>query len=322
MKDRWNFKTCYLIYPGDFNIKRLERILEELNLRVLNYNEIGEESLNFLKKIEQNIRRADFIISIFNGSESPNYFFEMGLAYGLKKTFFSVVDENVLNVPSYISNQMYLKIDIKDIEKIQFSLIQFLSNYKKTYYPYHKKYFDKIEDVKKIDINLNSLLKKLESLKKEGSGFEFENFIGEVLKNFNDIKYVKKQNISEKYFIDFSIWINGLDIISANPVLIETKIGNLTKNKLLMAKDQLERGLINLKTSIGIIVYLDLEEKDFSTINRDENIAKSLKYDYPLVMFLEVSDLFEMLKNQSLSKEIIKIRNKKLHMHPGDLRFG
>ncbi len=255
MKTEWKFTTCYIISPENFKINRLKPILKEFNLKILNYDEFRKEPLSILKKVEQNIRRADFIISIFSGFESPNYYFEMGLAYGLKKPFFSIIDENVFNVPSYITNHIYSKVNLKEIEKIQFSLTQFLLNYTKPYYKFNRQ--DLIND-KKTDFSINFLIKKLKSLKTNGNELKFENYIRDVLNNFNDIKYVKKQEKRESSAIDFSIWINGLDIISANPVLIETKYGNLTKATLLGARDQLIKYLINLKTSIGIIIYFDL----------------------------------------------------------------
>ena len=319
MKTEWNFTTCYIISPENFKIDKLRSILEKLNLKILNYDEFKRESSSVLKKIEKNIRRADFILTIFSGFESPNYYFEMGLAYGLKKPFFSIIDENVFNVPSYITNHIYSKVNLKEIEKIQFSLTQFLSNYKKRYYNFDR--LNLIND-KKTDFSMNSLIKKLNSIKTNGNGLKFEKYIRTVLNNFNDIKYVKKQEKRESYGVDFSIWINGLDIISANPVLIETKFGNLTKSTLLDASNQLRKYLIELKTSIGIIIYFDLEEKDFDVKNLDEIVAPLLSYNYPLVIFFEVNHLLDILKNQSLTKEIIKIRNKKMHRQQGDLHFG
>lgn len=313
-------KSCFIVAPTNLNIDPLRNLLKNRQINVLDISNIELSKINFTLSIEKVIRKADFICVIITKQYMPNIFYEFGLARGAKKPIFLIYEDEQLPISNFF-NITYVRASINDTEAISINLDIFLSNYRKRseyYYPgkkYQKKlnfiksnqerslfFYPSKEYVKKLK-DISSIQKELEILRSNGYEKDLEDFMEKIFKQFDDVIVVKKKSYSKEEAADFSLWIDGLESIIGNPVLVEIKMGNITKSNLIKTENQIRDYLIKIKAPLGLIIYLDRRKKHF----------KNPKIKYPLVIWFELHNLISSLSTNSLTKVIANQRNKLIH---------
>lgn len=288
------FRNCFVISPLNVNLKPLREVLEARSIKVKDAFHIPTSKLSISMAIEKEIRDSDFVCAIISSNSSPHIFFEIGLAKGAEKPIF-IIFENENEIPLDLKNIAYVKTSSKDKEAIAFSLDQFLDKYKKI--P-KSAYYRKNE--RKTKKPLDSFF--MQNLDLISQHREIEMFLVDLFENLEDVRIVTKETYSDNQ-IDMVLWVDKLESNLKNPVLIEVKVGNLSKNKLKNAEDQLIKYLKNANASTGLLIYLDRENRHF----------KPSESKIPLIIWLEFHDLVQWLYELSLADIIVKERNKMAH---------
>ncbi|MEH7148814.1 hypothetical protein, partial [Priestia megaterium] len=107
--------------------------------------------------------------------------------------------------------------------------------------------------------------------------------------------------------VDFVLWLDELDEVNqlfGNILLIEMKIGSLTKEVIDAGERQLQQYLENTNNKVGLLLYFDREGKRFK-------LGGSLN---PLIIRMDIEDfIFEVNKKKNLVNVILDCRNKIAH---------
>lgn len=291
MKKEKRFKNCYLIAPLSNENKQLVELLKRHEIHVNEDLYSTNSILSLSNKIEEGIRNADFVCAFLPSKASSNLFYEIGIARGLKKPIFLIIeDKNTLNM--YLQDMVYVIASIKDINAIEFALDQFLNKYRQN------KHFS-IKDFNRKKLGFNYSNRELQRLDNE---MELDNFLVNLFKNLNGVTVVKKDKYENKG-IDMALWVDGLDAVIGNPILVELK-KVLSNSSLLEAEQQLETYLEKTNSNLGLLIYV----KDGANGFEQPLLKKSM------VIWLEIHDLMDKLIEHSLAEIIITKRNEMVHL--------
>lgn len=284
----------------------LKYLLEKYRISSLDHINNQDSNLNISPAVEADILKSDFFIGVITKIVDPNIFFEIGIARGAKKPIFLIIDGYEL-APS-LENITYVFASTNEVDKIEFSLDQFLSNYsiknknlKRFISWYNVNDSDKDKNLKSI-CNIWSLSEK--DLKKCDYKIEKEIDIYDELRCWlKSSNVITKENQMRDQGADMSIWVDGLETIIGNPILVEIKYGNLSHNKLINSEDQLRNYVKKINGTIGLLIYFDKTGKKFD----------SKEVNWPLVIWLDFHDLISSLKKETLAEIILEKRNKMVH---------
>lgn len=294
MNRKKSFKNCFIISPFNVDLKTLRELLETRNIRVKDSLNIPTSKISYPMAIEKEIRNSDFVCAIISYDLPPNIFFEIGLAKGAEKPIFLIL-EGKNDIPLDLKDMFYVKAFPKDKEAIAFSLDQFLAKYRKI--P-KSAYYEK-KGIKSKNKSNYSIQQNLDLI---NNSHEIEMFLENLFMNLDDVRIVTKQSYDDNR-IDIALWVDKLESNLGNPVIIETKLGNLSKHSLKLAEIQLREYLKKTNASTGLLIYLDLENRRF----------KPSEFKFPFIIWLELHDLVRELNELSLADIIVKQRNKLLH---------
>lgn len=286
-------QVCYISAELMEDLNKFRSILQELNFRVYDHFDLPINN-SIEDDITEKIKCSDFVIAIIK-NESPNIFFEIGLAKGLSKPIFLVADNNV-DLPIYIKNSLYINASLKDYNLIKKSLVKWLDTIKVS--QPKKKII--IKDKQSIDIN--NFLEIIHRIRKDGETYEVEKLIKQIFETFQTQVVVNDFNADKG--ADYAIWINDLQNIIGNPLLlIEMKSGNLDQNIITNTKHQLAKYMQMAEAKVGLVLYLDREGKRFRTSSMIN----------PIILTMDLEDFLIEVSNQSLSEFILRQRNHMAH---------
>jgi len=285
----------FVIHSSETDITNLKFIFSEMNIELVspffNYFNAG---IDWATNFKEQIKDSDFIVCYYE--DRPNSIFELGMAHGMNKPIFVVVPPNS-KIPSDLNSILYVSANFDEEEKIRYNLHIFLNNLKKKALKRHKQKTSKF----KGNILTNSFLNNL-NISKETSGQEFENYISRIFTELEIVSVENDRGRSKDFVADFSIWLDDLDSIIGNPLLIEIK-STTTIQSLRKAEEQLLKYLERFNGKTGLIIYNDfkLKNKEFET-----QFA-------PRILAIGVNKLVLELRNKPISKIIFDLRNSAVH---------
>lgn len=292
---------CFLSYSFKADISVVKRILTENNVHFVSPIESPEYGDTLVTTIRRQMQDSDFVIVILDDSE--NVSFELGMAIGLKKPIFILVSTKNVSLPVYVSEQTYTIAEPTDYEKINYSFRFFLDNLAKR----HPKVVRKISKLPKKIIKGKTISQDLAyswSRRENYTGQQLEEGILELFHNLRIDILAENRNKATDFQADFSIWIDELNSVIGNPIIVEAKL-NRNRNALKNAVDQLSNYLkkYNSNSKTGLLIY-------------DNPSGESLTdlYSYsPLVLSISFQDLVSKLTIKSLPEVILELRNHVIH---------
>lgn len=290
MKKKKSFKSCYLIAP----FRKTKKLIELLQKHEIKTNDeliFSDSTWSLSNNIEEGIRKADFVCAYIPSKPNNNIFFEMGIARGLKKPIFLIIEEKE-NLDIYLQDMVYVIASIEDENAIEFALDQFLNNYRQTFQHLRS------DKVAKEKFDTESFKHKLKMVK---SSTELECFLVELFENLDGVTVAKKDKYANKG-IDMALWVDKLEYNLGNPVLVELK-NYFSFSMLSNAENQLRQYLNKTNSNLGLLIY----------VNKDICEIKKPKIKKPMVIWLELHDLVQKLSESSLAEIIINERNEMLH---------
>jgi len=250
--------------------------------------------------ILESIRLADFIVIVYSES-NQNLAFEAGLATGLGKPVFSIIEGDL--VDPFLTNTPYVRASPSDMERIKFTFEIFLTKLTKkevatgirtTQQKYYgggegiptKNYFDVTEEYRKIPT---------------GDGQALENFFERLFPLYG-VKIVKKQKVPERSITsDFTIWYDFLSDTLGNPIMVEIKarLDPTSYPDFLLRINAIR----NSNRGISMLVFYDgLVDVSTDIFPKD-----------PTCLFIEIKGFIEQITDQGFASVVKKYRNNLIH---------
>ena len=246
--------------------------------------------------IKSAIRACDFVVVLYT-SPSTNITFEAGVALGLSKPIFSIINPDT-ETPDILLDSAYVNAMPTDLEKIEFNLGLFYKNIKP------KKTSATSKRVKFYGggeaVPYDATVERSNFLEKN-SGLAFELFLKNLFDVYNISVVMRADNKASEFSPDFSIWSDELENILGNPILIEVKTELNPKNVYQLANMVSE--YLRTSTATSCLVFYE----------RLRGLDKSEVPITSRCLYIQVSDLLEKLKVYGFSDAIRTIRNELIH---------
>ncbi len=107
---RSNRLKCYISAPASFDLTIIETVLSNLNIDHHTFYDLSVGT-TFSDLIFRKIRESDFVIAILT-SENENVLFELGVADGIQKPLFILIDKEY-KVPFFLERKNYFQTNFK-----------------------------------------------------------------------------------------------------------------------------------------------------------------------------------------------------------------
>jgi nucleoside 2-deoxyribosyltransferase len=289
------FNNCFIIASADTKILPLKRLLKERNIIVHDFFSSRSLGLSISSLITKEIKNADFIIAILDLKTSqPNVFFELGLAQGIGKPVFLIIQDEG-HIPADLRDMVHVRLSSDDWQSIAFALDHFLSKYE--YRPTKTVFRSKAYKKTKLASDIRQ--ENLVTVQKHGTSKELAALFVKLLKS----EKIIFQYQFETNGADMALWIDSLEASLGNPILVEFKIGNLSNSILMKAEQQLRHYVKKTATRTGLLIYLDRRGRQF----------KPSRFELPLIIRLDARDLVTKLSDKPLHEIILSERNRLAH---------
>jgi len=294
---------CFLSYSFQTDISVIKKILTEKNISFVNPVENLEYGSAILQTISRQIKDSDFVIAVFDNS--TNVSFEIGLAMGAKKPVFVITQhKNETGIPNFLSLITYTIATSTDYEKIKYNFDIFFNNLSTKK---ERIATDTIERKAKTRKGYkgkkltNEFVQSVSDIDKI-RGIEFEELVGSLFKELN-LKTFAQNRIKEKDFqADYSLWIDELNSIVGNPIIVETKASSdhrILNESINILSNYLKK--YNSKT--GLLIYNNPLGKQYNDL-----------FSYsPLIISISIQELLQQLTEKTLPEIVLQLRNKAIH---------
>ncbi|HEY5123253.1 MAG TPA: hypothetical protein VIK14_05905 [Ignavibacteria bacterium] len=282
----------------------IKKLLADLDISYITPLESLEYGNSILPIFTRQMKDSDFVLAIFD--DSTNVSFELGMAMAFKKPIFIIAgDSKEQKLPRYLEVPTYTFAKPTDYNKIKYSFDLFLNNLtlkkdKNFSDILGKKTITKKEfKGKKLSHDYINSLDNLNNVK----GIDFERFVGEIFSKL-ELEVLAQNKVKENDFIaDFSIWIDELNSVIGNPIIVETKSFEPNMGKLRNAIDQLACYLKKFNSKVALLIY-----------NNPKGIPVHDLFSYsPLVLSISIQELLKKLTEKTLPEIILELRNKVAH---------
>jgi len=300
MRKKTALKSCFIATRIPMNIRPLREALVARGIQVKDALSLPPGPGSIVGAIESAIRDADFVCAIISPEMSANVLFEIGLAYGARKPLFLIVDKEA-DLPANLKDIFYVRASSWDTEAIEFNLDNFLEHPTRGIPGRQRTTAKKPEPSLLHGLRVNEKLKSLLSLQGAERAMALEELVAGLLKQADAV--VTQERYYPDTGADMAIWLDGIESILGNPVLVEIKAGRLSEERLREAELQLQHYLTQTNARAGLLIYLD---------QRDQRFPSSPS-TWPLVVRLDVRDFVDVLARGELVATLIAERNKAAH---------
>lgn len=289
-----SFDRCFISVPVGSNTKPLLSLLSDKGILANDAYTLWKD--NYALSVEEEIRNSDFLIAVFSPiMENLNVLYEIGFARGAKKPIFLIV-QGEGQIPDFLMDAVYIRASLDDQHLVSFYLDKFLSKHKKR----RKKPVPRLQKPL-MKQNIASLKKRLKNIRESGSGSDFHQFVGDLIRS-QGVLVETSFGVEEKG-ADMSIWVDSLESSFGNPILIEFKMGNLSERNMKMAENQMKQYLSKANIRSGLLIYLDRNGRHF----------KQSTLGTPLVIRLDIRDFVDKLADNSIDSILYRERNLMAH---------
>ncbi|MFL6386294.1 MAG: hypothetical protein ACJ71U_02290 [Terriglobales bacterium] len=207
------------------------------------------------------IMKADAVIAVFE-EESPNLFFELGLAVASGKSVLAIVNPERL-IPPFLAELPYVTSDLRDSTTLRYSLDQFIKGLSKSRPMLRESKLPKNRPEK---INeLQDIAERFATMRLNGSPLEAEELFHQFLETAG-ISVVQETSRKDQG-ADFVIWRDELRSIVGSPILVEIKLARFNGFSFRAAYSNLRTAVESTGTPAGMLLYLDRDKQRFERPN-------------------------------------------------------
>lgn len=295
-----NKLKCFISASQQDDTSLIKDVLAENNVDVTDFYDlsIGESFQNILK---QKIRKVDFVLFILT-EESKYIYYEIGICEGMGKQHFVLFGKEI-KVPFYFENKLFQRANLDDKNFLDLSIKNILNKVNKNWKPRHRTkpdidYTYSDNTIERLKFHLNWINHYRNNDAEENDLYIL---IEELFKTVK-LNYVKNFSDFDKG-VDFALWSNELGRIIGNPIIIEIKYGNLSKNSFKNAEEQLKNYASKADARLALLLYLDKNNKRFK-------VQPSLN---PLIISYDLEDFLNDLIKQPFENLVLSQRNNIAH---------
>ena len=300
MRKKTALKSCFIAAPFAVNTSPLRESLSGRGIQVTDALSLPPGPGSMIGAIESAIRDADFVCAVVSPRMSSNVMFEIGLAYGARKPLFLIVDKQA-DLPANLKDIFYVRASPWDSEAIEFNLDNFLEHPTSGIPRRQRTTERKLEPSLPHEFEIDEKIESLRSLQGPERALALEDLVAGLFKRVHVV--VAQERYYPDSGADMAVWLDGIESILGNPVLVEVKAGRLSEQRLQQAELQLLRYLTQTNARAGLLIYLDQTGRRFPS-----SPAK-----WPLVVRFDVRDFADVIARGELVTTLIAERNKATH---------
>ena len=288
--------ACFLSAPVGAELSVVRQVLQDLNISVFDSYEPNADDRSY-ESVARKLARADFLLAIVTSEKNENVIYEMGVADGLGKPAFILVDRDE-RLPSFLLRRVHLKANFKETDVLRIALTRFIEDmHGRRLRPTRHQSTSFARPTK---APLDEKLTDLPQLRLEG-GRAVERFVFKLLK---DIHLTAVENpYGDDRGADLAIWSKHLAASIGNPLIVEVKAGDLSWETIRRAEEQLLAHTMRSGARFGLLLYLDRQNQRFQ--DRPSST--------PYVIRFDVEDLVRQLQVTPFEKLIAQARNRLVH---------
>ncbi|HUW94152.1 MAG TPA: hypothetical protein VMW58_00045 [Anaerolineae bacterium] len=292
------WRTCFISASPLANLTTIKALLEGRGIRAVLPLEPPPTGGSLLEHVTRAISRADLFIAVLEaeGSNAERYL-EIGFAHALHKRVLILASPGLSTLPLYVGDMLYIRAYADNFEAIDFALDQALAA------PTRRKHTRREPVVKSRPLGqgADELIAQLERLGDHAAGRDLERLVVSALEQ-SGIPVVARSDEPD-IGADLAIWADELESWVPNPILIEIKVN-------LKSEEQARR-LSNLVSS-----YREASDADLALVLYASGPPRGLEWHRlpgSGVLFLEVRELFDRLRESSFAEIVRELRNRWAH---------
>jgi len=312
--------TCFIVAPVEADTGTLRTALEQRNVKWVDATS-AKPKLSILNTIESAIRHADFVcVVIPRGVETPNIYFELGIAIGFQKPVLLFVEPGV-DITADLASLDYLRATLTDQPAIDFNLDAFLDHFprrpkarptkppeyalsiepksSRTEAPSGMRHFESrvlnIEWAKRGVSEIEQMPPALAEPK-------FEELVARLFVEAGAV--VRQQRGEFEGGVDMALWLDEVRSSLRNPLMVQVKLGKLSESAITEAENLLRVHIAKARAEAGLLVYLD----------REGQLFVKVRAYWPLVFRLNIHELIELIGSGELAKNLLAERNRVAHL--------
>jgi hypothetical protein len=243
---------------------------------------------------------VDLVIAVWTPASRSNVVFELGFAAGRGKQL-AVFVARQTEVPSDLTGVTYCGADINDKDAVGRFLDIFL---KRTPLTREKRHAASPASKHGRRSLPPTVVREADQKIEQSAGHDFERFVRWL---FQQAGYIAEPPFGpQDYGVDFAIWIEGLDYVLGNPLLVQVKAGSMDRASLQRADEALRQGLLKTHRYVGLLIYRAAKVQHLPMFEPN----------FPLVVRWDARRLLRALALGDFEKRLVEVRNLAAHGLP------
>lgn len=254
--------SCFISASNIQELKTIRQLLQSMNIETTDaYDYQYGDPIDI--NLKSRIRKSDFVVIVLSNTDK-NALYELGICEGLGKPVFLLMRDEAV-IPHITQKYFYLKLQPDKEDILKASLQQFINQLSKNHKLRNRpKKYSKEKHSKTV---FSKYINEIKELRLTGDPIQVEDLLHNIFQELQ-ILFDYRENRTSKIDkgVDFAIWDERLSNVVGNPILVELKIGNLSKGIINRAELQLKNLLLNANTNMALLLYLDRSNKRFDIL--------------------------------------------------------
>jgi len=260
-------RTCLVVAANGADVSSMRKLLQERDVDLRLLSSLPPIGATLLDQLQFALEEADIVVFVLTGPTiSPNMYFEMGLAVGLHKRLMIVAPVGVAETASDLHNLLIVRAQLDDDAALGFSLDQLLAAPQPPQEP--AKALTALAGGQPLEDRAEALVKRAELLRRgiEHSSSdvnayrEFEQIVTMALQSSNVAPIVVGPIVGRDQGRagrpDLAVWVDELDSLGVNPLIIELKPRLHSSDSLMAATAQMHAYMHDFRTQAGLVIYV------------------------------------------------------------------
>jgi hypothetical protein len=286
---------AFIAAPANENLAALKELLIKRGIHIFTAYDLPPASGSLAMNIEQAILQADIVIAVLPQHESPNVFFELGMAKVLRKPSLILVSPKYGQLPFDLADTLYFRADSQNSEVIGFALDQCLSQVKKRIVRTPKPR----KEGRPLGDKADNFLARINTGLMDSRGRGTEDLVAEVLQAAGVRVMTQSQRPDQG--ADIAVWSDALQSVTGNPILIEIKSGVPGRAQLLQTIKRVEQYRLRSGARIALLV-----------INGILKVTPNVPFTAG-VLVITLGDLITSLRTRTFDQMVRELRNQSVH---------
>ena len=253
-------RTCLLVAPPLVDLGIIRRLLRNRGVEPLVFSDVPPVGVTVLDQLSKALAQADVVIFVLAAPKADaNVSFEIGLALGQGKKLMVLAPDDVVDVPADMRELLVVKAHLDDDEAIGFSLDQLLAAPPSP--------VASATPVKSgiggrpLGDTADALIRRAESLKmrvtRQPADADAQQELKQIMTAALQASHIAPVVASREpdKQADLAAWVDELDSLGLNPLLIELKPRLDTAEAVEAAVEQAHTYLQGFRAQAVLIVY-------------------------------------------------------------------